>query len=117
MTPDSRIRKVHFVEQNLFDAFKQLESGKTEEKKLAVFLLRAVDDLKKDPECGIKVPRALWPKEYVQKYGITNLWKYNLPDAWRLVYTLVGNDVEVISVILEWFDHSDYEKRFGYKKK
>ena len=43
--------------------------------------------------------------------------KYNLPNAWRLAYTLKGNEVEIISIILEWFDHEGYEKRFGYKKR
>ena len=78
-------------------------------------LLRAINDLKNNPFCGIKLQQHLFPKEYVKKYNLTNLWKYNLPDGWRLIYTLVNqNEVELISVILEWFNHKDYEKRFSY---
>ena len=54
------------------------------------------------------------PKEYKQRYGINNLWKYNLPNAWRLVYSITGNEVEIIAILLEWFDHKDYERRFKY---
>ncbi len=117
MIEDSRVRRVRFIDGKLFDAFKQLQSGCTEEINLAGSLQRAIDCLKADSCCGIKIPRANWPKAYVQKYGVTNLWKYDLPHGWRLVYTIVGDDVEVISVILEWFGHGGYEKRFGYAKK
>ncbi len=78
------------------------------------FLDRATDDLKADPKCGIEVPKRLIPKVYIQKYGINNLWKYNLPNAWRLVYSITGNEVEIIAILLEWFDHKNYERRFKY---
>lgn len=78
------------------------------------FLDRATDDLKKDPECGIKIPKRLIPKVYIQKYGIDNLWKYNLPNAWRLIYSISGNEVEIMTILLEWFPHDEYERRFHY---
>lgn len=115
MKEETRVKRVRFVDEKLYEAFKKLESGKSEDQLLAVHLKQAIENLKKDPYCGLKVRKNLWPKEYVQKYAVTNLWKYNLPGAWRLIYTLVGNEVEVISVLLEWFDHKEYEKRFNYK--
>ena len=78
------------------------------------FLDRATDDLKANPRCGIEVPKRLIPKVYTQKYGINNLWKYDLPNAWRLVYSITGNEVEIIAILLEWFSHKDYERRFKY---
>lgn len=116
MSEDLRVRRVRFASEKLFTAFKRLQLGRTEEKNLAYAIQRAIDDLKSDPCCGIRVSRTNWPEEYIQKYGITNLRKYNLPHAWRLIYTIVGDDIEVVSVILEWFSHSDYERRFGYAK-
>ncbi len=62
----------------------------------------------------MEIPKRLIPKEYKQRYGINNLWKYNLPNAWRLVYSITGNEVEIIAILLEWFDHKDYERRFKY---
>ena len=57
----------------------------------------------------------LIPKEYFRKYGkLDNLWKYNLPNAWRLIYTIKTEEVVVLSVILEWMDHKNYERRFKY---
>jgi hypothetical protein len=46
---------------------------------------------------------------------MNNLWKYDLPDGWRLIYTLsTPNKIEILAIILEWFDHKNYERRFGY---
>ncbi len=82
---------------------------------LKKYLQRAIGDIKANPFCGIKLQKHLFPKEYIKKYSITNLWKYNLPGGWRIIYTLVNeNEIELISVILEWFNHKDYEKRFNY---
>ncbi len=51
-----RIKYVVFAEPTLKKAFEELEKGKHEEKQLAEFIERAIDDLKKNPLCGIKVP-------------------------------------------------------------
>lgn len=102
---------VSFAEQKLLDEFNRL---KKEDPKLYKFLDRALEDIKIDPECGIPIAKRLIPKLYIQKYGINNLWKYNLPGAWRLIYSLVGTNVEVMAVVLEWFPHHEYEKRFKY---
>lgn len=105
---------VAFISTKLKAEFNSLKSGKFEDKKLFEFIDRAMDDLKKDPLCGTKIQKRLWPKEYKQKYGITNLWKYDLPNGWRLVYTIESNEVKIMNIILEWFGHKDYEKRFKY---
>ncbi|MFH1895329.1 MAG: type II toxin-antitoxin system RelE/ParE family toxin [archaeon] len=109
-----RINKVAFADLSLQKAFLGLQEGKHEDKQLAKFLQRAIDDLKKNPFCGIRIPSKLWPKEYVMKYGIDNLRKYNLPDSWRLIYTIRGNKLEIISVLIEWFNHKNYERKFKY---
>ena len=54
------------------------------------------------------------PRTYIRKYGIENLWKDNLPNAWRLVYSVAGSEVEIITILLEWFPHKEYERRFNY---
>ena len=110
----NKIIEVAFGNQNLKSAYFKLKEGKFEEKQLSEFIDRAINDLKINPFCGIKIPRRLWPKEYISKFDITNLWKYNLPDAWRLLYTLSGDNIKIVSIILEWMNHKDYERRFGY---
>lgn len=111
MNNDTRPIKIVFADQKLKDAFYKL---KEEDPQLFKFLDRATDDIKQNPKCGIAIPKRLIPKIYIQKYGINNLWKYNLPGAWRLVYSITGDSVEIIAIILEWFSHKEYEIRFGY---
>jgi Txe/YoeB family toxin of Txe-Axe toxin-antitoxin module len=79
---------VAFADTKLEGNFESLKSGKFQDKKLFQFMNRAIDDLKKDPASGVKIPKKLWPKSYVKAYNITNLWKYDLPNASRLIYTI-----------------------------
>ncbi len=101
---------VAFLDRKLESEFELLNQGKFQDKQLYAFLLRAIADLKKDPSCGTKIQKSLWPKEY----NVTNLWKYDLPNAWRLIYTIKEDEVMIVSLILEWFDHKGYERRFRY---
>ena len=103
--------KVVFISDELEKDF----NGLKDEDPIKKGITRAINDLRENAFCGIQIPKRLFPKEYVQKYGITNLWKYDLPNAWRLLYTVTAeNEVELISAILEWFNHKEYEKRMRY---
>jgi len=64
--------------------------------------------------CGEKIKKELIPKEYIQKYDIDNLYWYQLSNAWRLVYSVMTNGVEILGIIIEYFDHKKYERRFNY---
>ena len=103
--------KIQFVNEKVKKAFKKL---KDEDPKMHSFILRAFDDIENNAFCGIQIPKKLIPNEYLKKYNVKNLWKYNLPDAWRLIYSLQGKNLLVFSIILEWMDHKTYERRFGY---
>ncbi len=105
---------VAFASSKLEKDFEKLKEGKFEDKQLYSFIERAIDDLKKNPMCGVKIPRKLWPKGYIKNYKIKNLWKYDLPDGWRLIYSIFEDKLMIINLILEWFPHKKYEKRFGY---
>lgn len=105
---------VAFINKKLKENFELLEDGKFEDKQLYDYIDRAMDDLKRDPSCGTKIPKRLWPKIYVRKYGITNLWKYDLPNGWRVIYTIEVDKIKVVNIILEWFDHKEYNRRFNY---
>ena len=105
---------VAFISKELKKEFESLKDGKFEDKNLYTFIDRAMNDLKINPNCGIKIPRKLWPKIYIQKHQINNLWKYDLPNAWRIIYTIEADEIKVVSIILEWFDHKEYERKFKY---
>ena len=100
-----------FVSEKLEKQFEKLN----ENEELKKYLRRAIEDIKQNPFCGTKIQQKLFPKEYIKKYHITNLWKYDLPKAWRIIYTLINeNEAELLSIILEWFNHKEYEMRFNY---
>jgi hypothetical protein len=75
-----------------------------------------IELLKENPEYGIHIKKNIIPKEYINTYDVNNLWKVNLCGAWRMIYTIVGNEVEIISLVLDIMSHRNYEKKFGYKK-
>lgn len=109
--------KIKFADEKVKKAFEELKQGKTEDKKLYRFLEQAFENLEADAFSGIQIPKKQIPKALLKKYGIDNLWKYNLPNAWRLIYSVGKQELIVISIVLEWLDHKAYDKKFGYKKR
>jgi len=82
-------------------------------------LLRSInrvrDLLKQNPFAGDQVPKRQIPQKYTQKFDVDNVWRIELADRWRLVYTITGNQIEIITFIMDIFNHKDYDKVFGYK--
>lgn len=76
-----------------------------------------IEFLKANPEYGIHVPKDRIPREYVNKYDANNLWKVNLSGAWRMIYTIRGQEVEIVALILDIMNHKDYDKKFGYRRR
>ncbi len=114
MPRSAKKRYVSFVDENLKKNFEKLEKGKFEDEQLREFISRAIEDIKKNPFCGVLISKKLWPKEYIKKYSIKNLWKYNLPNSWRLIYTIKEDEISILNILIEWFNHKDYERRFRY---
>jgi mRNA-degrading endonuclease RelE of RelBE toxin-antitoxin system len=106
--------KIQFADEKVKKAFLELENAKGDEKQLYEFLERAFNDIEENAFCGIQIPKKQIPKDYVKKYRVKNLWKYNLPNAWRLIYSIESNQILVISIVLEWMDHKNYERKFSY---
>lgn len=93
---------------------KALEDLEKDDFKFYQFILRAFKDIQENAFCGVQIPKCLIPDEYIQKFNVRNVWKYNLPNAWRLVYSVEGQNLLVFSIILEWMDHKTYERKFHY---
>ena len=96
----------------------QIKNGKesTEEMQLLRSIKQKIEFIKANPFYGDNVQKHLIPKEYIIKYNVTNLFRTELSNFWRMVYTVKGNQAEIISFILDIIDHPAYDKRFGYKK-
>tara|TARA_Y100000034_G_scaffold136158_1_gene211153 strand:- start:152 stop:526 length:375 start_codon:yes stop_codon:yes gene_type:complete len=82
-------------------------------------LLRSInrvrDLLKINPFAGNQLLKSRIPKKYVQLYGITNLWRIELANRWRMMYSIDGNEIEIVNFVLDIFNHKDYDKLLGYK--
>jgi|SRR3989344_9464772 len=78
-------------------------------------ILRVKDLLKQNPFAGDQVPKRQMPDKYDKKYDAQNIWRIELADRWRLVYTITGNQVEITAFVMDIYNHKDYDKVFGYK--
>ena len=107
--------KIVFADEKVKEAFDKLKNS-PDEKRLYDNITRAFKDIEESPSGFIHIRHNLIPKEYIKKYKIDNLWKYDLPNGWRLLYSLGRDEIEIIAIILEWMDHKNYERRFGYRK-
>ena len=108
--------KITFADDKTKKAFEELKNGKSEDIRLFEFLERAFKDIEENAFCCVNIPKDQIPKLFRQKYGIDNLRKYDLPNGWRLLYSVENGQITVISVVLEWMLHKDYERKFGYKR-
>ena len=95
------------------------EQGKTNSFNMQ--LLKAIEreknNLKINPQVGTHIPRNIIPTRAIDRYGTDRLWKIDLVGYWRLIYTITGDEVKIITFILEFMDHKKYDKVFGYRKK
>jgi hypothetical protein len=89
---------------------------KSERQTLLNSINQKIDLLKENPQYGIHIAKNKIPKDYIKNYDINNLWKINLSGAWRLLYTIKGTEIEILTLILDIIDHKKYDKKFNYKK-
>jgi hypothetical protein len=75
-------------------------------------LVRLGAGLERDPFSGTQIPKRLFPKAF-RDYD--NLWKLDLPHAFRALYTVLTRPGKEIRVTVDWIgDHKEYDKLFGY---
>lgn len=112
MRLQKRADGIIFADDKIEKAFNTL----AEDDWLKKALRKAIEDLKQNVFAGERIPQKLIPKEYKKKYGVDNAWWFPLSSGWRLIYSvLTPSNVEILAVILEYFDHKNCAKRFGYK--
>ncbi|MBR9699732.1 hypothetical protein GOV09_04715 [Candidatus Woesearchaeota archaeon] len=107
------------------DAYEELNKIVGDEKKKGIqssvhqTLLRSInrvrDLLKKNPFAGDQIPKRRIPGKYSLNYDTDNAWRIELANRWRLIYTITGNRVEIITFVMDIVDHKRYDKVFGYK--
>ena len=97
----------------------QLKNGKTntQEMQLLRSIRQKIDFLKANPFYGDNMSKILIPEEYIVKYKATNLWRVTLTNYWRMLYTIKGDQIEIICFVLGIMNHDEYDKKLGYRKK
>lgn len=86
-------------------------------------ILKAVDKkvelIKANFHYGEPIAKKKIPEEYKIKYGVKNLFWVELPNYWRMLYTLKDGetDIEIIAFVLDIMDHDTYDKKLKYKSK
>ena len=69
--------------------------------------------IKANPFYGDNIKKRFIPSAY----NVQNLWRVELMGYWRMLYTIKGDQIEIICFILDILNHKDYDQRFGYKKR
>jgi len=64
---------------------------------------------------GERIKQSQIPRHYIEKYRISNLYRYAHPEGYRSTYTLTEfSEYGVCPVILDIMSHKEYERMFGY---
>jgi len=95
---------------------KQASTSKIERSILNAFHKKK-ELIKMNPHYGEPIAKRLILGEYAVKYGTINLFLVELPNYWRMLYTLTDGEteIEIIAFVLDIIDHKKYDKKFGYK--
>ena len=87
--------------------------------KEAQSLLRSINRisaiLKENPQFGDPIRKQLIPHKFTEM-GIHNLYRAELSNYWRLLYTIEGTETDIFCFVLNIINHKTYDKLFGYKK-
>ncbi|MCA1819205.1 MAG: hypothetical protein LC620_04005 [Halobacteriales archaeon] len=96
----------------------QSKAKRGEEAKKAGQRLKEVKRLEalfpRKPFLGRNVPKKLIPKRFTAM-GVTNVFRNDLPDGWRLLHTLLEVDGQQAVIELVALSHPDYDDLFGYE--
>ncbi len=98
------------------ELIEKAESSKVERSVLVSFYHKK-ELLKANPHYGDPISKQLIPGEYIIEYGVTNLFRVELSNYWRMLYTLTNDEmkVKIIAFVLDIMDHKKYNKKFKYK--
>ena len=104
-----------FMKGQAKDSYLSLKSRNDKEaQSLLNSIERVTEILKSNPQHGNPIPKRLIPKSLVKEY-IQNLYRVELSNFWRMLYTIEGTQIEILVFVLKIMGHKEYDKLFGYK--
>ncbi len=105
--------RVVFESEKVQKQYESLKNRK-EFKSLYNSLNKAFKEISKDPSSGISLEKYRIPKDISKRFD--NLWKYDLPMGWRLLYSTEADRIIIMAIILEWCDHKTYQRKYSGRK-
>ncbi len=104
-----------FMKGQAKDSYLSLKN-RTDKEAQSLFnsITRITEILKNNPQFGNPISKRLIPQSLI-KEGIQNLYRVELSNFWRMLYTIEGNKIEILVFVLNIMDHKEYNKLFGYK--
>ena len=80
---------------------RQMELGResSEEIQLLKSIKQKIEFIKSNPFYGDPIAKNLIPEEYKEKYRAINLFRAELSQFWRMIYTLKGDEIEIIAFV------------------
>jgi hypothetical protein len=97
-------------------AFLESKANESKQERMILKSVRKkLDIIRNKPYYGDQVKKDQIPSYYVDKYKVTNLFRVELPQFWRMLYSVGKSEIEVIALVIDICDHKLYDKRFGYK--
>ena len=67
--------------------------------------------LKENMFAGELIRKSQIPKQYLDHYGVNNLYRYGHPEGFRSCYTIFNGYPHILDIM----SHAEYDRVFGYK--
>ena len=61
------MNRTAFINKKTEESFEKLKTGKYEEKQLYEFIERARQDLGRNPQAGIRIPKHIWFQKFISR--------------------------------------------------
>ena len=102
--------------KQVYDYLNRMAPVSKKERKILKAINYKIELIKNNFQYGEPIAKNLIPQEYKEKYGATNLHRVELPDFWRMLYTVNqgSSEIEIVAFVLDIIDHPTYDKKFGY---
>lgn len=96
-----------FISEELAQCLRKLGS----EHKIAKWISDMKTVLKENMFAGELIRKSQIPKQYIDHYGVNNLYRYSHPEGFRSCYTILNGCPHILDIM----SHPEYDKVFGYK--
>jgi len=111
----SEIRLSKSFSKQFADLQIRAENGEGDANYILKLIEKGISTLVNDRESGNKIQKNIWPNYYSKKFEISNLWRLRLDKSWKMIYTIIGDDVRIVTIVLDVLNHKKHNKMFGYK--